>query len=392
MASHHSTKEYVAHGGLRLPKSQAITTSPDTKQWVSIPSQSVPTFGGYFTIDYKNKGVSVEDVKLEFYVSPITGISGASYVRFSPAIFWIDHVDIVLGSVIIDTIYSLDQFITNQLFSDNDERRRSLNVAMGNYADASQRNTIASQPSYYYVPLWTFFRETDYPIIHTADVQFRIYMKTLASQVETDGTGTPSAVINSCNLLMKQNILSGQQYNEARGLISKAPLQYRFMETRYQKTVIQAGVSSAQFVLSSITGVCDHFHFEVQVPSAQGSQQYAYQQLSQWELLDGSSTNIIGGVPYKDTYNRFITGAKWVDSTYLTESGSYVYFYAFSSTPSYNKKVGTHTGTYTFRGNETLKITFPSSLNSPVEITFYGHICSALSVNFGQPTKVTLYE
>ena len=96
--------------GLNLHHTQHIDLPELIHETSIVPSTSQPAFGSYFIIDFKQKGVIIHDLGLEFRVSGITGLTGvqANYPHFCPALFFIDHCEIVLDNRIVDTIYPLN--------------------------------------------------------------------------------------------------------------------------------------------------------------------------------------------------------------------------------------------------------------------------------------------
>jgi len=142
-------------------------------------------------------------------------------------------------------------------------------------------------------------------------------------------------------------------------------------------------------VLTGMVGRCDHFFFIVRSTSPTGSEQWNYKQITSFELLDAGSTNIVGGVAIKDQVARTLLGRYWCDSIFLTEP-NYVYLYAFSLAPSVAYNQGKNLNSYKFRGNETLKINFTSTLSSAVQVDVYGHFPAVLEFSGNGIRKIAL--
>jgi len=155
--------------GLNLSAKQAMINVPNglRSEYVIIPSTSAPQFGSYFIIDVKEKNVVISDLIINFNVSAISGLTGtvSNFPNFSPATFWMQKIELVINNVTIDTLYPVQLFISQQFFFE-DEDRLLNNCLQGNYASATQRNTLATTAGQnYYVKLRSFFNETNLTII-----------------------------------------------------------------------------------------------------------------------------------------------------------------------------------------------------------------------------------
>ena len=54
-----------------------------------------------------------------FFLSALTGYTGSNATSpgYTPAFFWFSRIELVQNNNVIDTIYSNQQFISNQLFN-----------------------------------------------------------------------------------------------------------------------------------------------------------------------------------------------------------------------------------------------------------------------------------
>ena len=148
------------HRGLHLSKTQHSSIPEGLKhEYVIIPSTSAPSWGGYFVIDIREKHCNLHDVVLQFNVTALTYSTTTSNPRYTPASFWPLRIEFVQNNNVIDTVYSNEQFICTQLFN-FDEQRKLINVAMGQYDNNTQRQTLASAANAYYVDLSTYFQQT----------------------------------------------------------------------------------------------------------------------------------------------------------------------------------------------------------------------------------------
>ena len=67
-----------------------------THSTITTPSQSVFNFGSSSIIDLKTKGIKIHELILAFNTSAASGVTanGSSLPIFSPAIFWMQRIDI----------------------------------------------------------------------------------------------------------------------------------------------------------------------------------------------------------------------------------------------------------------------------------------------------------
>ena len=137
--------------GHNVAHSQHIDIPHMKHESVITPSTSAPTWGGYFVIDFRERNVVLHDLILQFNASALTGYTStnATSPRYTPAYFWFSRIEFVQNNNIIDTVYSNQQFMSNQLFN-YDEQRTILNLGAGAYNNTTQRATLAASANAYY--------------------------------------------------------------------------------------------------------------------------------------------------------------------------------------------------------------------------------------------------
>ena len=386
----------ITSAGLNLPTHQVTSFGSDElrHETVIIPSTSQVAFGSY---SVKEKGLLLHDVALNFNVSAISGLNGSvtNYPNFSPAFFWFTRIEIVINNNVIDTLYPSQQFIQNQLFN-SDEKRRLVNNAAGAYDSLAQRNAMAIITSNYYVDLWTLFQQTNLPLLWSKDdVQVRVYMDTLPNIVNQSSlTGTPVATLNYANLVMKVSRLPHDLLYMRRDQIVQNAEQTKFHELRYGTFTVQSGVTASTLVLTPLVGLVAFLYFTVRPPAAlTGNSEYMHTAISNYAILDNTSTNITGGQAIPSALSLTILNKEWIDSTYTAETalgivnnGANVYLYSFSADPSTAAKSGASYGAHRFMGNEQLQITFTGSLAANVQVDVYAK-CEALIEQTNYYTK-----
>jgi hypothetical protein len=368
----------LTRSGVSIPAHQhAGDYAPAKTEVVIIPSANTPVWGSMFTIDYKEKGVTVHNLALQFNLSAITVMTSGMYV---PAQCFVDHIDYVMNGTIIDTYYPNDQFLQAQLF-ERDEDRALLNTAAGLYSSTSQRTTLAASASSYYLPLRDFFRQAKVITLleQAHDLQLKVFLQPLASV--TSGTGTATASINSVNLLARITRHRDSEVDSMKRAIALNPQTYR-------SVTVGSGVSNMNIVLSTITGPVSYLIF-VMRPSASltGNSAFAYTVISSYELLNSSGHNIVGGQPISNSMALLVIGNDNCRSSYLAETAlgatnnnANVYVYSFSADAADSAENALLMGVHNFSGSEQLKITFTGSLGAAVQVDVYAYTEAVLSL------------
>ena len=157
--------------GLNLSQTQLTNVPANLRhEIVIIPSTSAPAFGSMFVLDVREKNIIIDNLALQFNVSAISGrvSDPTGYPRFNPAFYWMNRIELLINGQVINTHYPSEQFIINQLLSE-DEDRILINNMSGNYASGTQRRTLSSTAgSNYFVQLKTIFDVAHLPILTDA--------------------------------------------------------------------------------------------------------------------------------------------------------------------------------------------------------------------------------
>ena len=244
--------------GLNLSAKQAIAVPNNLRsEYIIIPSVYAAQFGSYFIFDVKERNTIISDIVIGFNVSAISGLTGsvANFPHFSPATFWIQKCELVMNNVTVDTLYPIQEFISQQfLFSDED--RELINNMQGTYASQAQRNTLATATSNYYIKLRSLFNECHLPNLSDShNLQIRVYMDQLSNIVnQSTLTGTPVATINSANVILKLMKLPAEIAANRYNAMVKSPEHSIFHNVRYSPFAISSGVSQTTLVLTPFVG------------------------------------------------------------------------------------------------------------------------------------------
>ena len=396
-----SSHRVINREGLNLQANQHTDFPKMKHETIIIPATSNPSWGGYFIFDLKEKSCIIHDIAVQFNVSPIGALTGsvASHPHYTPAFFWTNRIEIVINNNIIDTVYPSQQFIMNQLFN-RDEQRRLVNNGCGAYDSIVQRNALAVATSNYYVDLWNFFQQAHLPaLLPKDDIQLRMYMDTAANNiVQSTLTGTPTSTINFANLIVKLTRLQSQEQSVRLREITQRPHHHKFTECRYGTFIVSSGTASSTTVLTPLVGPCCFLFFTVRpVASLTGNGYFNYTAINNFAILDSSSTNIVGGQAIPSAQSLLVLNKDWIRSTYTAETASgiinnnaNVYLYSFSADPSITAETGKSFNNHRFTGNEQLQINYTGTLGASVQIDVYALMESIIEVSATGVKKMTL--
>jgi hypothetical protein len=370
---------HITKRGFNVAKSQIDSEwHPDRIETTTTPSSSQVGFGSYFTIDYKELGVELLDMILQFNFS---ALSGTTSTHFVPSWFFTQRIEFVQNGKVIENYIDWEQFISSQLYVE-DEDRTYVNISAGAYQSTAQRIAMASTANSYYLPLNGLFKHGE-PLTlldPSHSIQLRVYMDSLVNI--TSPAGSPVCTFQSCNLLTKIVRLRKDEIEIKKNEIAKRPYHLKFPEGRFMTTTIQSGVSSSTILLAGLGGGrFSHLMFIVR-PSASvyNNSCYQFTPISSYAYLDSASTNIVGGQVIthhqQKLLNRELSVSTYLSETaetYLTDNKANVYIYPFCADPVLVMTEGKSSGMRHFLGTEQLVINFPSTLGANVQVDICGY-------------------
>ena len=386
----------VNHQGLNIPVSQDTHIPNNLKhETVIVPSTNTPSWGGYFLFDFKEKALTLHDLTIQMNVSALTGLTGTSIqARYSTAYSWISRIEILLNNQVHDTIYPETQFLLQNLFNYDEDRTFCNNMA-GNYASVTQRASLASATNDYFIPLWTFFNQCHVDLLYPKDdLQLRVYMNPL-SKVATANSGyggSPISSINFSNLICRVT-RNGSDINSAKMLsLSKHVHHHKFLETRYGTYSLTSGQTQYTIVLNSIVGKVDFLLFVVRPTGWTGDGFHTFSPVSNFSILDSTSTNITGGQPISSALALGKLARDFAKSSYQTylANGAYAYFYSFSADACDAMETGRSYNHFKFQGQEQLQLTFSTATASSFSVDVYAFVQSVLEISPSYVKKVSL--
>lgn len=384
----------IFSNGFNIPLQQASNVEDMKHETVFIPSNSKIDWGSYFTIDIKEKNCLIHELTLRINASAITGLTSGT-ARYTSSYFWFSRIELTINNVVIDTIYGNQQFLLNQFFN-KDITRQYINYGVGDYASVSQRQTLASNTNDYYIPLWTFFRQTHMPFLSPKDdVQLRIYMDNASNNMvsTTGAVGTMNSTLNSCQLLVNLSRLQPQSVAGLKKEIVSRAQDYQFSELRVGQYTVAAGSTNTSIILSSLIGPVSYLYFVIRPSGANGDNYHNYLPIKDFAILDGGSTNIVGGQNIPSSLALLVYNRDWLKSTFTSENpNNNAYIYSFSASPSTNAWSGKVFNSHNFIGSEQLQINFNTALTSSVQVDVYAQVNSYIRNSASDVKKITGYS
>ena len=400
--------------GLNLSQKQAFNVPNNLRsEYVIIPGTSAPQFGSYFIFDVKEKNVVISDLIINFNVSAISGLSGTAtnFPNFSPATFWIQKCELVINNVTVDTLYPLQEFISQQFLFEDEDRILNNNL-QGNYsggASSAQRNTLAiTAGQNYYVKLRSFYNECHIPILSDAhNLQIRIYMDSVANIVNQStltNTPGPTATLNFANVIVKLMKLPQEIASNRLSLMAKQAEHNIFHNVRYSPFNVNSGVSSTSIVLTPFIGNIVGLFFVVRTASLiTKADAFNFTPILNFAILDSTSSNCVGGQPIPSQLalqylNSFNSRSSYTSETALgsnlagavVNNGANVYCWSFSSNLPEALTHGLLLGHRKFLGNEQLQITFTGVTAANVQIDVFAYCQSVIEQGAGYVKMMAL--
>ena len=351
---------------LHLPIHQAGHVPKESQiDIITIPANQLLAFGLQSVIDFREKDVILKNLTLEIGYTALSGTTSSSTV-LNPANLWFDKIQLFIGGKQVQQIYGIEQFISKNIFQLDDERIYE-NTLNGLYSDSTARQTKFASSGFVYINISSLFDITDVHQVHNGnDIQLRIFMNSLASQIDKT-SGTPTMSITSTNLLAKVQRVAKHESAHHKMEISKVPRGHKFLETLNMTVPLSSGSSTYTTVLSGITGKCAFLYFIIRPSSYIGSDYFTFLPISSFELYDAQGKNISTGTTVQEPNLRLNLSRQFgVESSYLTEksNGAYMYLWSFSEDACETYKTGRDLGSHYFTGNERLKINFDAATTS----------------------------
>jgi len=253
--------------------------------------------------------------------------------------------------------------------------------------------------------LSTFFSQTHQALYHSKyDLQIRVYMDNLTNNAVAPSGGTfilsaftPVSTINSANIIVKLSRESAEYSAANQNLIRSRAHHFPFTELRFGTFVVNSGTASTSIVLTPITGNVSLLLFTVRpVSGLTGESAYNYTAISNFSILDSTSTNIVGGQAIPSALNLLVMANNWFKSSYTNENsagygtnnGANVYSFSFGADPISTIESSVFLNSFKFTGNEQLQIQFTGTLGANVQVDVYAFVESYVEVTQNSVRKI----
>ncbi len=161
--------------------------------------------------------------------------------------------------------------------------------------------------------------------------------------------------------------------------IASRPHYYKFTELRYGTFNVASGVSFTSIVLTPITGDIHYLIFTIRpTASLTGDSAFSYTAITNFSILDGTSTNIVGSQSIPSTLALTMFNKHNIKSSNTSETNANVYMWSFSASPVDTQQDGVELSTFKFNGNEQLQIQFTGLLAASVQVDVYAFVHTAI--------------
>jgi hypothetical protein len=111
--------------------------------------------------------------------------------------------------------------------------------------------------------------------------------------------------------------------------------------------------------------------------------------MSSFEILSGSSENIVGGQPITDILSRYVQGGRWTNTLFLND-GPGVYMYSHSIDPVETFNSAAQLGGHQYTGGEVLRLNFSTALTAAAQVDVYALCHSAIEMSPSGVRKLSL--
>ena len=179
--------------------------------------------------------------------------------------------------------------------------------------------------------------------------------------------------------------------------LSKQVHHHKFNETRYATYALNNTGTNYTVVLNAIVGKVSFLLFVVRPSTYTGDDWIKFSALSQFSILDSTSTNITGGQPILSELALGLNAKGFAKSSYLSETvrgltnnNAYAYFYSFGADAEDTISTGRTYNHWDFQGNEQLQVQFATTPTAPFTIDVYAYVNSVLEISPSYVKKLSL--
>jgi hypothetical protein len=196
------------------------------------------------------------------------------------------------------------------------------------------------------------------------------------------GTGSPTSGISNCQLILKVDNLTDEEFKSE--FVSMSPKQLYYLDTREQKFPMASGSTQIVATLTNIRGSTPLLFFIVRLDTNQtGDNQFLNLiEIANFELKDAGGKSITNS-PIASTLSLSTLSRDWAVSSFLGESlagtySNFIYMWSFADKTAWTMASGDPSGSYRFTGTETLTVNMKTALGASATLQVFSSFHSLL--------------
>ena len=372
------------------PSNKTSQESNPTHAWVTVLSNNAPIFNSNILFDIKDNFL-IHEIIISYNLGPISGYTGTATnaPRLVPSFLFSTKSEILCNGINLDTIFSCQNFVNNQIFSD-DQDRAFINLAAGSYSNTLSRYTLGQTTSNYYAPLYCFVNQIGYKGLNSAHgLQIKLTLDSLTNLIEksTLTAVLPAVTINSVSLLLRVSKITPVFVAQRLEKLRIQPIMATFNSTVSQTNTIASGVLQSTILLSSFSNSnIQHFYFVFRPISTQliGDALFQFSNIvNNFYIIDGSGASIINN-PVTGSMDLLLINRASTLGTYTTETVGNMYAWYVTLDCVNTAQSGKVNGSRFFNGNEALVINYNVSTLFNYQIDIYGSATAILNMNVNE--------
>ena len=376
------------------PPNKTTQESNPTHTWVTVLSNNAPIFNSNILFDIKDNFL-IHEIIINYNLGPISGYTGVATnaPRLVPSFLFSTKSEILCNGVNIDTFFSTQNFVNNQIFYD-DQDRAFINLAAGSYSNTLSRYTLGQTTSNYYAPLYCFVNQIGYMGLNSAHgLQIKLTLDSLTNLIEksTLTAVLPAVTINSVSLLLRVSKITPSFVAQRLEKLRIQPLMATFNSTVSQTNAIASGVLQSTILLSSFSNSnIQHFYFVFRPISTAltGDALFQFSNIvNNFYIIDCAGANIIN-TPIPGSMDLLLINRASTLGTFTTETKGSMYAWYFTLDAVKTAESGQVNGSRFFNGNEALVINYTVSTLFNYQIDIYGSATAILNMNVNECKKL----
>ena len=279
---------------------------------------------------------------------------------------------------------SQSNYLMNQMYTSLEDSY-FINSAAGSYSSLASRYAMSQTNTVYQIPLKCgIFNQIKTELLNSNhNIRVSVLLDSLTNIINQGTlTGTPSALLNSCSLILKVSKYDQITTNNKLLQLTRQPKLSLYNTTSYQPFVANIGSSQSIITLSNFIGLNIQFIYFCIRLSSNITKSEAFtllNNISSYSILSGSGESLVGSTTTPSVslllYNKHSTlGCFTVDSTY---GNVYTLWHSIDPVSTIVNSGGCY-GQRLYSGSESLVINYSSVLSANCNIDIYASVSSIL--------------